>query len=57
MLLPPRCRFKLTLDDKFRSTAEVSQETGKSLPRAALDDGVLEVSLEAGEGKLFILGN
>ena len=55
--LRDKMTFRLTLKDKFRSAAEVSQETGKLRPRAALKSGVLDVSLEAGEGKLFLLSN
>jgi hypothetical protein len=47
--------FTLTLDDKTVSTAEVSQETGAPLAAAPLKDKVLEVKLEAGEGRLFLL--
>ena len=49
--------FKLTLDDKTVSTSEVSQETGELLAAAPLKDKVLEVKLEAGEGKLFLLNS
>jgi len=47
--------FTLTLDDKMVSTSEVSQETGVLLAAAPLKDKVLEVKLEAGEGRLFSL--
>jgi hypothetical protein len=47
--------FTLTLDDKTVSTAEVSQETGELMAAALLKDKVLEVKLEAGEGRLFLL--
>ncbi|MCX6878049.1 MAG: hypothetical protein NTW21_30195 [Verrucomicrobia bacterium] len=46
---------KLTIDGTFVATAEVSQETGKLMPTAALNSKVLAVELEAGEGKLFLL--
>ena len=46
---------KLTLGDKFGTTAEVSQETGSLLPATPAAGKVFEVSLEAGEGKLFLL--
>ncbi len=49
--------FKLTLDDKTVSTSEVSQETGELLAAAPLKDKVLEVKLEAGEGRLFLLNS
>ena len=48
--------FRLTLDEKDGSIAELSPETGKLLPPAALAGGVVEVSLEAGEGKRFLPG-
>ena len=46
---------KLTLAGKFATTAEVSQETGALLPATPAPGKVLEVTLEAGEGKLFLL--
>ena len=46
---------KITLDAKTVSAAEVSQETGKLLPPVAPKNKVLEVALEAGEGRLFLL--
>jgi hypothetical protein len=49
--------FTLTLDDKTVSTSEVSQETGAPLAAAPLKDKVLEVKLEAGEGRLFLLNS
>ena len=49
--------FKLTFDDKTVSTSEVSQETGEHLAAAPLKDKVLEVKLEAGEGRLFQLNS
>jgi len=48
---------KFTMDAPFGSAAEVSQETGELLPAAALKDKVLEVELEAGEGRLFLLNH
>jgi hypothetical protein len=49
--------FTLTLDDKTVSTAEVSQETGELMAAVPLKDKVLEVKLEAGEGRLFLLNS
>jgi hypothetical protein len=49
--------FTLTLDDKTVSTSEVSQETGALLAAAPLKDKVLEVKMEAGEGRLFMLSS
>ncbi len=49
--------FTLTMLDKTASTSEVSQETGELLPAAALKNSRLEVTLEAGEGKLFLLNS
>ena len=46
---------KLTMQPKVSSTAEVSQETGKLLPPAMLKNKILDVPLEAGEGRLFAL--
>ena len=49
--------FNLTFDEKTVSTSEVSQETGELLAAAPLKDKVLEVKLEAGEGRLFLLNS
>jgi hypothetical protein len=49
--------FTLTLDDKTVSTSEVSQETGELLAAEPLKDKSLEVKLEAGEGRLFLLNS
>jgi hypothetical protein len=46
---------RLTLDNKFASAAEVSQETGELLPAQPLKGKVLDVQLEPGEGKLLFL--
>jgi hypothetical protein len=46
---------KLTMDQAIVSMSEISQETGKPLDAAALTANLLEVTLEAGEGKLFRL--
>ena len=43
------------MDDKTVATSEVSQETGGLETAAPLKDKVLEVKLEAGEGRLFLL--
>ncbi|MEI7835541.1 MAG: hypothetical protein WCK05_03925 [Planctomycetota bacterium] len=45
----------LTLDDKFVSAQEISQETGKPLAAVSVTGKTLDVPLEAGEGKLFLL--
>jgi hypothetical protein len=55
--LQSKTTAKLTLDPKTVTTAEVSQETGKLLPAAPLKSKMLEVELEAGEGRLFLLNN
>lgn len=47
--------FALTMDGKFVSTSEVSQETGELLAAEPVKDNVLEVKLEPGDGKLFLL--
>jgi len=47
---------KLTLDEKIGSASEVSQETGRPLPAKAIKQAPFEVLLEAGEGRLFLLG-
>jgi hypothetical protein len=52
-----RRTFSLTLDNKFTSASEVSQETGELLAAEPLKDKVLELKLEPGEGKLFLLNN
>ncbi|MHC4502945.1 MAG: hypothetical protein ACYTFI_06550 [Planctomycetota bacterium] len=46
---------RLTLDGRIVSAAEVSQETGRALKPVTLRGGVLEVPLEPGEGRLFLL--
>jgi hypothetical protein len=45
----------LTLDAKYVSTQEISQETGKPLALVRVAGRPLSVPLEAGEGKLFLL--
>ncbi|MEI7835508.1 MAG: discoidin domain-containing protein [Planctomycetota bacterium] len=45
----------LTLDAKFASAAEISQETGKPIDATPVAEQPLYVSLEPGEGKLFQL--
>jgi hypothetical protein len=49
--------FNLTFDEKTVATSEVSQETGELLAAAPFKDKVLEVKLEAGEGRLFLLNS
>jgi len=46
---------RLTMDEKTVSISEISQETGELVKARTLVGGVLEVSLEAGEGRLFLL--
>jgi hypothetical protein len=48
---------RLTLHGKFMKAAEVSQDTGKLQPLTQLKDCVLDVPLEAGEGRLFLLSD
>ena len=43
--------------DKWVSMSELSQETGELLAAVPLKDKVLEVKLEAGEGKPFLLND
>jgi hypothetical protein len=50
-----RITAKLTLDGKTAAVSEISQETGKALDARPLTGGVLDVPLEAGEGRLFVL--
>ncbi|MCY2927053.1 MAG: hypothetical protein NT031_16795 [Planctomycetota bacterium] len=45
----------LKLQDRFASASEISQETGKPLPPVIVTGKTLDVPLEAGEGKLFLL--
>jgi hypothetical protein len=45
----------LTLHHQITSAAEISQETGKPLDAALTSQQPLAVSLEPGEGKLFVL--
>ncbi|MEI6218288.1 MAG: hypothetical protein WCP86_05270 [bacterium] len=52
-----RRTFFLKVYEKAVSTSEVSQKTGELLPSEPLKDKVLEVKLEAGEGRLFLLNN
>jgi len=46
---------RLTMGGRPVSASEVSQETGRPLEAVALTDKTLEVPLEAGEGRLFLL--
>jgi len=50
-----RITARLTLDGKTAAVSEISQETGKALDAGPLTGGVLDVPLEAGEGRLFVL--
>ncbi|MCY2925522.1 MAG: hypothetical protein NT031_08790 [Planctomycetota bacterium] len=45
----------LTLDEKYESACEISQETGNPLAPVSVAGKPLAVSLEAGEGRLFLL--
>ncbi|MCY2926646.1 MAG: hypothetical protein NT031_14640 [Planctomycetota bacterium] len=45
----------LTLEAKYASASEISQETGKPLPPVSVLGKTLDVPLEAGEGRLFLL--
>lgn len=45
----------LTLDGKFSSASEISQETGQPSATVSVGQKPLAVPLEAGEGKLFLL--
>jgi len=47
---------KLTLDRTIGSASEISQETGDALPAALVRGKALEVVLEPGDGRLFLLG-
>ncbi len=47
---------ELTLDGNVASASEISQESGKPLEYEALEEKPLVVLLEAGEGRLFLLG-
>jgi len=46
---------RLTLVDKVVSAHEISQKTGKPLKAVALKGKLLEVSLDPGDGRLFLL--
>ncbi len=50
-----KLRAKLTMDAKTASASEISQKTGKLLRPTVLAQNTLEVSLAAGEGRLFLL--
>lgn len=50
-----RITARLAMDEKFVSACELSQETGKPLPGASVKRKALEVRLEPGEGRLFLL--
>ena len=50
-----KIRARLTLDAKTTAVSEISQETGKPLAAVNLAKNILNVPLEAGEGKLFLL--
>ena len=50
------CLARLTMDERILAAAEISQETGKPLPAVNVAQKALEVPLEAGDGKLFLLG-
>ena len=48
---------RLTTDKKIISAAEVSRETGKLLAAKVLTDKVFDVTLDAGDGRLFFLAD
>jgi hypothetical protein len=50
-----RFTAKLTMGPRPVSASEISQETGQPLEAAPLKEKTLEVPLEAGEGKLYLL--
>ncbi|MCY2929406.1 MAG: hypothetical protein NTV86_07900 [Planctomycetota bacterium] len=45
----------LTIDPKFASVSEVSQETGKPLAAVPVEGKALDVPLDPGEGRLYLL--
>ncbi|MCY2929019.1 MAG: hypothetical protein NTV86_05900, partial [Planctomycetota bacterium] len=49
------CVAKLTLGDKIVSAAEVSRETGKLTAPVSVAGKTLDVPLDAGDGRLFLL--
>jgi len=50
-----RCVAKVTTSEKTVTVSEISQESAKPPQEARLADGAFAVSLEAGEGKLFLM--
>lgn len=48
---------KLTFDAKTESVSEISQETGEVLEPAALIGGSMQVQLQPGDGKLYLLND
>ena len=50
-----RITARLTMAEKFVFACELSQETGKPLPAVSVKRKALEVRLEPGEGRLFLL--
>jgi hypothetical protein len=50
-----RFTAKLTMGPRPVSASEISQETGQPLEAAPLREKTLEVPLEPGEGKLYLL--
>jgi hypothetical protein len=50
-----KCEAKLALDGNILSASEVSQETGKLLPLVSVEGKTLDMPLEAGEGRLYLL--
>ena len=46
---------KLAMDEKTASVSEISQQTGELVEAQTLVGGLLEVPLEAGEGRMFLL--
>ena len=50
-----KCLAQLTLNERILAASEISQETGKALPPMSVTGKTLDVPLEAGEGRLFLL--
>ncbi|MCY2929932.1 MAG: hypothetical protein NTV86_10640 [Planctomycetota bacterium] len=49
------CTAKLTLNEKILSAAEVSRETGQALAPASVSGKTLDISLDPGDGRLYLL--
>lgn len=48
---------KMTLDAKVESVSEISQDTGEVMESTTLTGGGLQVQLQPGEGKLYLLND